>query len=495
MTDKLFTSNKKSILFNLIGFDHRYYFELARKIEQHGGKVSLPDKFNPEAMTIVNTDICYTLKYILDSIENDSLVDAQNYCLKYILESITENNNNKNNSCDDLSITTMASEGDIFNDQTSSMFFEDKCLEESPDLLHMESEVTDEETDEEVIDETSDRNLTAMRETVEEVGRRQSPSHSLVNETFQSDDNDDIVPNSDDETIRRYESHNSAKRQWNDGVDSSSSESGEDSHKTNKRRKIARSVTLSSTSDVDLTDDSEDQPERSEEPLDKSDHLNKKKTMIVMNRTTYLCSPPTSDDESAEDTNTDKIRRKKKSMKNKNLRNKVPNEIIESKANTNEELQQQKAPDKTKCNTQETHRNNVELNSDTNFPDTLDDRVNNPSISSEAELVNPIHAKWLDDHQKRIEEFKNFKGRKGDYYSKSEEIGIFWWLIKNDKIDQVGSEGTFKQLIEDGYLTHRSCKGIYNHFRRQMLSRLPAFKLPDDIYKKLKLYVNGLQSI
>ncbi|CAD6228152.1 GSCOCG00006378001-RA-CDS [Cotesia congregata] len=217
--------------------------------------------------------------------------------------------------------------------------------------------------------------------------------------------------------------------------------------------------------------------------------------MIVMNRTTYLCSPPTSDDESAEDTNTDKVRPKKKSMRNKNLRNKAPNEIIGSKGNTNKELQQQTAPDKTKCNTQETHRNNVEFNTDTNFPGTLDDRVDNPNTSSEAELINPIHAKWLDDHRSRIEEFKNFQGRKGDYYSKSEEIGIFWWLIKNDKIDQVGSEGTFKQLIEDGYLTHRSWKGIYNHFRRQMLSRLPAFKLPDDVYKKLKLYVNGLQSI
>ncbi|XP_074096668.1 uncharacterized protein LOC141525868 isoform X2 [Cotesia typhae] len=481
MSDKLFTSNRKSMLFNLIGFDHRQYFEFARKIEQYGGKVSLPDKFNTEAMTIINTDICYTLKYIQDSIESDSLVDAQNYCLKNILESITENNNNENNSSDEL---------------RGNMFFEDKCLGESPDLLYVENEVTDEETDEEVLDETSDRNLTAMRETVEEVEKRQSPSHSLVNETFQSDDNDDIVPNSDNETIRRYTSHNNAKRQWNDRVDSSNSESGEDSQKNNKKRKIVlETITLSSTSDDDLTDDGEDQPGKSEEPLEKSENLSKKKTMIFMNRTTYLCSPPTSDDESGKETSTDKIRRKKKSTRNKKLLNKVPNEIIGSEANTNEELQQQMAPDKTECNTQETHRNNFQFNTDSNFPDTLDNHVDNPNNSSEAELINPIHAKWLDDHQSIVEKFKNFRGHKGEYYSTSEEIGIFWWLIKNDKIDQVGSENTFKQLIEDGYLTHRSWKGLYNHFRRQMLHRLSAFELPKDIYKKLKLYVNSLHSI
>ncbi|XP_057328798.1 myb-like protein V isoform X2 [Microplitis mediator] len=150
MASEIFTVDGKQLEFNLIGFEFNEYHALATSIERHGGEITLPQSFNANGITIINPNTCHSVNYLHDSINSGSLAELENYCISNLISNFSHGESTISNEPGiKTNISDEEDNGDkkISGTPLSSLFAEDLCPAESPDLLASEDDslATDDE--------------------------------------------------------------------------------------------------------------------------------------------------------------------------------------------------------------------------------------------------------------------------------------------------------------------------------------------------------------
>ncbi|XP_053594103.1 myb-like protein V isoform X2 [Microplitis demolitor] len=267
-------------------------------------------------------------------------------------------------------------------------------------------------------------------------------------------------------------------------------------------------------------------PSTSKEPqLGTSKEINKhskdsgKKTMIVMNKKVYPGSPSSSNDESFETRINKKRYSKRRSPRNTNSSSKSRinidrdvqildsdseiDEIIRSppkkshlkkcsakpnglpaKLSAADNPHKSTNPKYSKLEVKKEYRKKLKSKINPNG-DIIDIQDSGSDDNSLDKSVNN-RIKWLEE---RIDVESNMlnpknKSDKNKSYEPWEQTGMLWYLIKNNRLHEARSLKVWQDMIDEGYLTNRSARGLLFCFLR-MLNKLEDYNLPENIRKQL----------
>ncbi|KAK0163547.1 hypothetical protein PV327_007217 [Microctonus hyperodae] len=123
---------------------------------------------------------------------------------------------------------------------------------------------------------------------------------------------------------------------------------------------------------------------------------------------------------------------------------------------------------------------------------TTNNRINQTDDSESSNDENPYQRRvikycweWMSKYAYVEREIsQNYAIPTGKTFYKWEQIGMIWWLIKSKNIPYAHARRTWCQMIDEGYLKHRTMRSLSNHFTRKIWPNLHKFSLPQEVIEK-----------